>query len=143
MSAKHLPWQYPPLLAPFYCMFPEVLPAAVSNLTESTSVELAKAIRQVPIKTDLSDRPIATAYVCQGQGQPPLMLLHGFDSSLLEFRRFVPPLAAFRETWAIDLLGFGFTDRTQIPKITPDAIKHHIYCCWQQLINQPVVLVGA
>ncbi len=124
-------------------MFPEFLPTAVNTLTEPPSVELAKNIRQAPIKTDLSDRPIATTYVQQGQGQPPILLLHGFDSSLLEFRRFVPQLAAFRETWAIDLLGFGFTDRTQTPTITPEAIKQHIYCFWQQLINQPVVLVGA
>ena len=124
-------------------MFPEFLPTAAQDLTESTSVELAKNIRQAPIKTDLSDRRIPTTYVHQGQGQPPLLLLHGFDSSLLEFRRFVPHLATFRETWAIDLLGFGFTDRTQTQIITPKAIKHHLYSFWHQQIDQPVVLVGA
>ena len=124
-------------------MFPEFLPAAVKDLTESTSVELAKNIRQALIKTDWSDRPIATSYVHQGQGQQPLLLLHGFDSSILEFRRFIPHLATFRETWAIDLLGFGFTDRTQTQIISPDVIKHHLYCFWQQQIDQPVVLVGA
>ncbi|MEO0986965.1 MAG: alpha/beta hydrolase [Cyanobacteria bacterium J06639_14] len=124
-------------------MFPEFLPAAVNDLTESTSVAMAQKIRQAPIKTDLSDRPITTTYVCQGEAHPPILILHGFDSSLLEFRRLLPHLAEFRTTWAIDLLGFGLTDRTSTPTITPDAIKQHIYGFWQQLINQPVVLVGA
>ncbi|NER78263.1 MAG: alpha/beta hydrolase [Leptolyngbya sp. SIO1D8] len=123
--------------------FPEFLPEAVKQLTESTSVTLAKQICQASISTALSDHPIPTTYIRQGQGQPPLLLLHGFDSSVLEFRRFIPHLAAFRETWAIDLLGFGFTDRTQTQTLTPDAIKHHLHCTWQQLIGQPVVLVGA
>ena len=123
--------------------FPEYLPDAVSELTELTSIELAQQIRQVSVQTALSDRPISTTYVRQGQGQPPLLLLHGFDSSLLEFRRLFPLLAEERETWAIDLLGFGLSDRTQTPSITPDAIKHHLHCFWQQQIGQPIVLIGA
>jgi len=39
---------------------------------------------------------------------PPL--LHGFDSSCLEYRRLFPLLAERAETWAVDLLGWGFTD---------------------------------
>ena len=123
--------------------FPEFLPNTVQQLTEHPSVELAKHIHQASIQTELSDRPIATTYVCQGQGSPPLLLLHGFDSSVLEFRRLLPHLADFRETWAIDLLGFGFTDRTPTQTLTPQCIKQHLHCVWQQLIGQPVVLVGA
>jgi len=123
--------------------FPEFLPPAVHELTEATSIALARQMRQVDVDSDLSDRPITTTYVHQGIDQPPLLLLHGFDSSVLEFRRLVPQLAGFRETWAIDLLGFGFTDRTAVPHLTPDAIKRHVRQFWQQEIGQPVVLVGA
>ncbi len=36
----------------------------------------------------------------------PILLLHGFDSSLLEFRRLFPRLAAGgAEVWAVDLAG--------------------------------------
>lgn len=43
-------------------------------------------------------------------GLPPLILLHGFDSSSLEFRRLLPALAeAGVEAWAVDILGNGFT----------------------------------
>jgi pimeloyl-ACP methyl ester carboxylesterase len=123
--------------------FPQFLPAGVSNLTEQTSIAIAQQIQQVDVETELSFLPVPTTYVKQGEGQPPLLLLHGFDSSLLEFRRLFPLLAEFRETWAIDLLGFGFTDRTFTTSITPSAIKQHIYSFWQQKIDQPVVLVGA
>ena len=128
---------------PSLAEFPSFLPASVQTLTESTSITLAQQIQQADVETELSYLPIPTTYVKQGQGQPPLLLLHGFDSSLLEFRRFVPYLAEFRETWAIDLLGFGFTDRTLTAQITPAAIKQHIYDFWQQEIGQPIVLVGA
>lgn len=123
--------------------FPAFLPSSVQSLTESTSIALAQSICQVSVQTDLSDRPIPTTYAHQGQGRPPLLLLHGFDSSLLEFRRLMPHLATFRETWVMDLLGFGLSDRTLVPGLTPDAIKQHLYCFWQQQIEHPVVLVGA
>jgi pimeloyl-ACP methyl ester carboxylesterase len=122
---------------------PNFLPPLTGDLTESTSVAMAQQIQQVDVPTELSYLPIPTTYVKQGEGPPPILLLHGFDSSLLEFRRLVPQLAEFRETWAIDLLGFGFTDRTFTASITPAAIKQHLYSFWQQHIKQPVVLVGA
>jgi len=119
------------------------LPEAASALTETTSIALAQQMQQVEVETELSFLPIPTTYVRQGEGQPPVLLLHGFDSSLFEFRRLLPQVAAFRETWAVDLLGFGFTDRTVAPAVSPAAIKQHLYSFWQQQIHQPVVLVGA
>lgn len=124
-------------------MFPDFLPPAVNSLTEVPSIALAQQMRRVSLQTDLSDRPLPTSYVCQGQGSPPLLLLHGFDSSVLEFRRLLPRLAAHRVTWAVDLLGFGFSDRTLSQGITPDAIKRHLHHFWQQQIRQPMVLIGA
>lgn len=123
--------------------FPTFLPSLVNDLSEVESIHLAQQIRQIDLETDLSFLPIPTTYVREGEDRPPFLLLHGFDSSLLEFRRLFPRLASFRETWAIDLLGFGFTDRTLTTKITPAAIKQHIYDFWRQQIQEPVVLVGA
>jgi pimeloyl-ACP methyl ester carboxylesterase len=41
---------------------------------------------------------------------PPLILLHGFDSSGLEYRRLGPKLAqAGVDTYAVDVLGWGYT----------------------------------
>ncbi|MGF1458670.1 MAG: alpha/beta fold hydrolase [Leptolyngbyaceae cyanobacterium] len=123
--------------------FPDFLPVLAAELTEATSVAIAQQMQQLEVTTELSYLPIPTTYVQQGEGQPPILLLHGFDSSLFEFRRLLPQLAAYRSTWAVDLLGFGFTDRTIVRDITPTAIKQHLYGFWQQAIAQPVVLVGA
>ncbi len=121
-----------------------LLPVAASGLSEPTSTALAAQVQVEAIQTPLSEDPIPTAYVRAGSETeaPPLLLIHGFDSSLLEFRRLVPQLEAHRQVWAVDLLGFGFSDRT-LPNLSPAAIKLHLHSFWQQKINRPVVLVGA
>lgn len=123
-------------------MFPTVLPLSAKNLAESASITLAKSIQVTAISTPLSQQPIATSFVCQGIGDPPILLLHGFDSSLLEFRRLLPLLCASRETRAVDLLGFGFTDRSAIQSFTRNDIKTHLYNFWKTEIDRPIVLVG-
>ncbi len=123
-------------------MFPSFLPSDVNFLTESTSISLAQGIERQDILTSLSDRPIGTSFVHQGRGGTPILLLHGFDSSVFEFRRLLPLLATNHETWAVDLLGFGFSSRLLEIPITPTAIKTHLYEFWTQLIQQPVILIG-
>lgn len=118
------------------------LPKLIEQLIEPTSIAFARSIERQAITTPLSKQVIATTYVRQGNGGTPILLLHGFDSSVLEFRRLLPLLAAKNETWAVDLLGFGFTDRIGI-SFSPTTIKTHLYYFWKTLINQPVILVGA
>lgn len=124
-------------------MFAPFLPSQVKLLREHTSIALAQSIKRQPIATPLSQQPIATTYVRQGRKGTPILLLHGFDSSVLEFRSLLPLLAAQNETWAVDLLGFGFTERVKGITFDPLALKTHLYCFWKTLINQPVILVGA
>ncbi|QZZ20190.1 alpha/beta fold hydrolase [Leptothermofonsia sichuanensis E412] len=122
--------------------FPGFLPSDVRHLTEPASIALAKRIRQIGLNTPLSPQPIQTTYIQQGMGSTPILLLHGFDSSILEFRRLFPLLAEHQETWGVDLLGFGFSDRPAGVQFDPPAIKTHLYSFWKTLIQQPVVLVG-
>ncbi len=124
-------------------MFASFLPSLVQQLTEPTSIALAQSIQREDIATSLSLTPIPTTYVRQGSGGTPIVLLHGFDSSLFEFRRLLPLLATYNETWALDLLGFGFTERLAGIPFSPTAIKTHLYYFWKTLIQQPVILVGA
>lgn len=126
-------------------MFASFLPSDVKYLKEPKSIALAQSIERRPIVTPLSPMPqrvIATAYVHQGRGGTPILLLHGFDSSVLEFRSLIPLLAADNETWAVDLLGFGFTERITGIAYSPATIRTHLYHFWK-VINQPVMLVGA
>lgn len=124
-------------------MFASFLPPQVELLKEPTSIALAKSIKRQPITTPLSQQPIVTSYVHQGEAKTPILLLHGFDSSILEFRSLFPLLTVYNETWAVDLLGFGFTERLLGISYNPEAIKTHLYYFWKTLINQPVMLVGA
>lgn len=119
---------------------------SLDQLTEPTSVALAQAIERQMIATSLSDRAIDTSYVKQGTGvgqdSGAPILLHGFDSSVFEFRRLLPLLSE-HQAWAVDLLGFGFTARSLQLRVSPAAIKAHLYGFWKQMIDQPIVLVGA
>jgi pimeloyl-ACP methyl ester carboxylesterase len=119
------------------------LPKSIAQLTESTSIALAQSIQQEAITTPLSPQPITTTYVHQGSGKTPILLVHGFDSSVFEFRRLLPLLATKNETWAVDLLGFGFTERVAGLPFSQKAIGSHLYYFWKTLISQPVILVGA
>lgn len=125
-------------------MMEAFLPPNSDRLTEATSIALAQSIRRVPIATPLMEEAIATTFVQSGSPtSEPILLLHGFDSSVFEFRRLLPLLAQQAETWAVDLLGFGFTDRPAKLQISPDAIRSHLYAFWKSQLNRPVTLVGA
>jgi pimeloyl-ACP methyl ester carboxylesterase len=113
------------------------------KLTETTSCQLFHQIQFHPLATSLVKEPILTSYVKLGENQVPLLLLHGFDSSLLEYRRLIPLLSHQHQVWAMDLLGFGFTERHLNLTYSPTTIKTHLYSFWQTLIQEPIILVGA
>ena len=135
-------------------MFPAFLPAAAANLTETTSIDLAKLIQRrsilvenVEIETSIVQSSPQKLPLSSPQAlspNAPIVLLHGFDSSVFEFRRLIPALEErSQHVWALDLLGFGFTDRSRVQQFDPVAIKAHLYAFWQTCVGQPMVLVGA
>jgi pimeloyl-ACP methyl ester carboxylesterase len=142
-----------PFNLPVMSTFPDFLPQDVQLLTEATSIAFAEKIERKPISVTVGNRAftVDTAFaVDYGDRQPnqiasetPILLFHGFDSSMFEFRRLMPKLAAFHRTFAIDLLGFGFTDRRGFEVLTPEMIKAQLYGFWQEYIGKPVILVGA
>ncbi|CAN0471014.1 unnamed protein product [Ectocarpus sp. 12 AP-2014] len=81
------------------------------------------------------------------QGEDPILMLHGFDSSLLEFRRLLPKLGELgAEAYAVDVLGWGFTDLAsgEIKSFGAEAKRTHLKAFWQQAMGgRPMVLVGA
>ena len=125
------------------------LPEAAAGLTEATSVAIAQQIQWVPIKLPknlVETGSLLTSYVCWGDlrgDRAPVLLLPGFDSSLLEFRRLVPLLAEACQVYAMDLAGFGFCDRTVLSSVNPVLVKQHLKAFCEQVIKEPVVLVGA
>ena len=123
-------------------MFPSFLPANIQQLTEPDSIEFASQIQRVDILTSLLPQAIPTSYIHQGTGGIPIVFLHGFDSSIFEFRRIMPIISQRREVWAIDLLGFGFTERLLDCPFSKDSILTHLQAFWQTQIQQPMILVG-
>lgn len=102
-----------------------------------------QSIERIALPTSLSQHPILTIYIHKGKEGTPILLLHGFDSSILEFRLLLPLLATQNETWAVEKLGFGFTQRQKEITYSPSTIKIHLYDFWKILINRPIILVGA
>ena len=96
--------------------FADFFPDEVTALEEPAAVEMARRCEQISV-ADVPgrDAPIMTSCVGApappgGESNAPFVLLHGFDSSCLEYRRLFPLLSERAETWALDLLGWGFTD---------------------------------
>jgi pimeloyl-ACP methyl ester carboxylesterase len=77
----------------------------------------------------------------------PIVMLHGFDSSCLEYRRLAPLLAegGDRDVIIPDLLGWGFTrPPADILTYGPEAKMEHLRAFIRQVCgNGPVVVVGA
>jgi pimeloyl-ACP methyl ester carboxylesterase len=121
-------------------MFPSFLPVSVQQLTEPNSIEFASQIQRTDILTSLLPQAISTSYIRQGKGGIPIVFLHGFDSSIFEFRRIIPIISQHTEVWAIDLLGFGFTERLPDCPFSSASICTHLQAFWQTLIQQPIVL---
>ncbi|MEM9215797.1 MAG: alpha/beta fold hydrolase [Cyanobacteria bacterium P01_F01_bin.150] len=72
---------------------------------------------------------------------PPLLLIHGFGSSANQWYRNLLPLGRQRRVYALDLLGFGASEKGAIA-YNGDLWVAQIYDFWQQFIGQPMVLVG-
>ncbi|OIP75003.1 MAG: 2-hydroxy-6-oxohepta-2,4-dienoate hydrolase [Oscillatoriales cyanobacterium CG2_30_44_21] len=127
---------------------PIEVPSLRSQLTEPTSIAMIDKIQFCLVSTTFADEVILTSYVSDGitnlQGNTQtIVFLHGFDSSLLEFRRLLPQLTDTYQVLAVDLFGFGMTERLRDVQVSPMSIKEHLYAFWQTVIATPIILVGA
>ncbi|XP_062187621.1 alpha/beta hydrolase domain-containing protein VTE7-like isoform X2 [Phragmites australis] len=126
--------------------FPPFLPREVERIRDGAAVRLAKRIERVPVQTGFSKSPILSSCVRpleQQQGSDPVVLLHGFDSSCLEWTYTYPLLEeAGLEAWAVDILGWGFSDLETRPPCDVVSKREHLYQFWKSYIKRPMVLVG-
>jgi pimeloyl-ACP methyl ester carboxylesterase len=73
--------------------------------------------------------------------RPPLLLVHGFGASTDHWRKNIEDLSEQYEVWAIDLLGFGRSQKPVVPyssTLWREQLKDFI----TQVIQQPVVIAG-
>ena len=72
---------------------------------------------------------------------PPILLLHGFASSLEQWRHNLYPLSSQHPIYAIDLLGFGGSQKAA-SQLGADLWVEQTHEFWQTLIGRPVILLG-
>ncbi|XP_054808721.1 alpha/beta hydrolase domain-containing protein VTE7-like [Prosopis cineraria] len=142
--------------------FPSFLPKQVQQVKDPFARSFAMRIQRIPVPdcsfvnriihyflsaclVNFSENPIMSSCVkpvMQNKANP-LVLLHGFDSSCLEWRYAYPLMeeAGF-EAWAIDILGWGFSDLENLPLCDVASKRHHFYQFWKSYIRRPMILVG-
>lgn len=80
-------------------------------------------------------------YVKAGTTGPDLLLVHGFGASTDHWRKNIEVLSTHYRVWAIDLLGFG---RSEKPKITYSANlwRDQLRDFCAQIVQAPVFIAG-
>ncbi|WOH07875.1 hypothetical protein DCAR_0727309 [Daucus carota subsp. sativus] len=126
-------------------IFPSFIPKQVEKVKDLHAQKMASRMQQLPVQLSGLNKPILSSCV-----RPivlaktnPLVLLHGFDSSCLEWRYTLPLLEdANLEAWVVDILGWGFSDLESRPACTVVSKREHLYQFWKSYIKRPMILVG-
>ena len=124
------------------------------ELTEPEAVSCIKSMQMEALEVP-SVGPVDTCFMSlkpeEPADAPPVMLIHGFDSSLLEFRYVTDALlSAGLRVEAMEWWTGGFTDRQPFTAAVEggakpwDLIREHQYAFWKRQLNgQKVTLLGA
>lgn len=84
---------------------------------------------------------IRTRYWVMGDGVPPVILLHGIGGCVENWADNIPALAQGRRIYALDIVGFGRTDKPQVRFTVPFVTEFvHEFIIAQQIDR--AVLVG-
>jgi len=101
-----------------------------NEIKEQACIDAARRMNRysVPVSNDVSPSgSVGISFVHwpaekQNNDIPPLILIHGFDSSGLEYRRLGPKLAEKGiDTYAVDILGWGFTQLDGVASFSANA----------------------
>ncbi|CAD5186386.1 unnamed protein product [Musa acuminata subsp. malaccensis] len=79
-------------------------------------------------------------YVEQGMGRP-VVLIHGFGASAFHWRYNIPELAKKHKVYALDLLGFGWSEKAII-EYDATVWKDQVSDFLKEIVKEPAILVG-
>jgi pimeloyl-ACP methyl ester carboxylesterase len=71
----------------------------------------------------------------------PLILLHGFGTSIGHWRHNLEVLSEYHTVYALDMLGWGASEKAPVD-YSVHLWAEQVYEFWQTFIKEPVVLVG-
>ena len=117
--------------------------AAASSLLDPQGRALAAQVQWWSLPELGAEGPWPVAVLGEG---PPVLLLHGFDSSFLEFRRLAPLLASGVQLFIPDLYGFGFCPRPSGGDYSPRGVLRHLEVLAREIGSRnpaPLGLIGA
>ncbi len=115
--------------------------SAKMSLLDPLGLYLANEVKW--IKLDKNWNSLKFPVVIGGEGQP-ILLLHGFDSSFLEFRRIYQSLKRNYKVIIPDLLGFGFSPRCASNEYDPAIIISYLVDILETLkITKNLKIIGA
>ena len=130
------------------------LPPDTSSLSDPLAIEAANRMRRVmvPVSTEISDSGFVGVSYIHWKGEsnnnnnaalPPLLLVHGFDSSSLEYRRLGPQLSSLgMDVYCVDLLGWGYTQLDSVKSFSAQAKVEALEGFWKVVGNNGDVVVG-
>jgi len=124
------------------------------EITEQACADAASLMKRVkvPISSTVSDTETAGISYIHWKAEKtsssktlPILLVHGFDSSCLEYRRMGPKLAALGiDTYAVDLLGWGYSQLTGVNSFSAQAKVEALTSFWKTVGgDSPVCVAGA
>ena len=97
---------------------------------------------------EIATGPVSTTYIrtaSKGSDLPPMLLVHGFDISCMEYRRLLPLLEeAGIEAYAPCIAGWGFTDTANMKSVGVEAKRAQLLAFQQEVLGgRPAIWVGA
>lgn len=82
-------------------------------------------------------------YVVEGKDLPgtPLVLIHGFGASVYHWRYQIPALSKIRPVYAIDLVGFGLSDKPLLD-YNAELWRDQVGAFLKEIVGKKAVLAG-
>ena len=119
----------------------EFFESAKLSLLDPLGLNLANDVKWIKLNQNWNS--LKFPVVMGGKGQP-ILLLHGFDSSFLEFRRIYKSLKRNFQVIVPDLLGFGFSPRLATNEYNPSKIISYLIDLLNTLqITKNIKIIGA
>ncbi len=112
-----------------------------NSLLDPLGLQMANDVKWIKLNEKWNS--LKFPVVMEGKGQP-ILLLHGFDSSFLEFRRIYQLLKRNFQVIVPDLLGFGFSPRCATNDYNPSKIISYLIDLLKTLqITKNLQIIGA